>query len=432
MLRRLQAARRLGGLVAALPRAAEPLDALCAVHGAPLWRAAAAQEAPSSKGCGRSTVTRPLGAARGFCAAAGSGDQPAEPPAPGAAPPERESTAARGDADAVARSAPPDASAARAPTRRNKKPRVDVKNEKTASGRPKPDVRTVARLVELGWCDTAEAAEAALTRRELYVRFEFETAAPAIDWLINTLGDEKRSNGRCRAAHAVSKFPRILSCSTSVLQQGWEIVVLPREAGGVGLSEEVARRRVALFPQVLIKVKSKESLQKRAAFLETLGFVDGRAAIAKELCLLGPAEDLLRSNAEWLRSQGLDLKRIFSAQHEALILSAQSLSPRLEFLRGVVGLGSKDIGPLFLSFSLQSRMRPRWFYAMQRGVEQRYTIRTLIGRSDAAYVNLVNGLPKGATTEAEVAAYKAYIASPAFRAYMDEQEHNIRARLADT
>jgi hypothetical protein len=45
MLHRLHEARRLGGLVAALLRAAEPLDAQRAVCGAVLWRAAAAQEA---------------------------------------------------------------------------------------------------------------------------------------------------------------------------------------------------------------------------------------------------------------------------------------------------------------------------------------------------------------------------------------------------
>ena len=32
----------------------------------------------------------------------------------------------------------------------------------------------------------------------------------------------------------------------------------------------------------------------------------------------------------------------------------------------------------------------------------------------------------------EIAAYKAHIASPAFIAYMDEQERNIRARMAET
>ena len=98
MLRRLHAARRLGGLAAALPRAAEPLDALRVLFGAWQWRAAAAKEALRSEGCSRSAVTRTLGTPRGFCVAAGSGDGPAKPPVAAAAPPERESAAARGDA----------------------------------------------------------------------------------------------------------------------------------------------------------------------------------------------------------------------------------------------------------------------------------------------------------------------------------------------
>ena len=202
MLRRLQAARRRRGLAAALPRAAEPLDALRAVHGASLGRAAAAHEALRSEGCGRSAVTRALRAARGFCAASGGGEEPAEPHVPAAAPPERESAAARGDANGDAGPARPDASAARAPTRAKRAQNTGAYGEKTANGRPKPDVRTVARLVELSWWDTAEAAEAALTKRKVNNRFAFETAGPAIDWLLITLGEEKHSSGRCLAAQA--------------------------------------------------------------------------------------------------------------------------------------------------------------------------------------------------------------------------------------
>jgi hypothetical protein len=101
-------------------------------------------------------------------------------------------------------------------------------------------VRTVAWLVELSWWDTPEAAEAALTKRKTETRFPFETAGPAIDWLLNTLGEEKHSSGRCLATQAVLRFPRILTYSSSVLQRGWNMVTLSREAGGLGLSEEVA------------------------------------------------------------------------------------------------------------------------------------------------------------------------------------------------
>jgi quinol monooxygenase YgiN len=42
---------------------------------------------------------------------------------------------------------------------------------------------------------------------------------------------------------------------------------------------------------------------------------------------------------------------------------------------------------------------------------------------------MANSLPrKTHATAADVAAYQAHIATPAFRAYMDEQEAAIRAR----
>ena len=162
MWRRLLAARRLGGLAAALPRVAEPLVVSRAVCGRAVWRAAEAQDALSGEGWSCSAVARSLGSARSLCAAASSGVEPAEPPVPAAAPPEREATtAARGDADAESGPSTLDAKAVQVPTRTKRAPSVGVRNEKTASGQPKPDVRTVARLVELGWWDTAEAAEAA-------------------------------------------------------------------------------------------------------------------------------------------------------------------------------------------------------------------------------------------------------------------------------
>ena len=349
MLRRLQAAKRLGGLAAALPRAAEPLDALRVVFGAWQWRAAAAKEALRSEGCSRSAVTRTLGTPRGFAAATDSGDGPVKPPVAAAAPPESESSAARGDADRDAASS--DASEARAPTRAKRASHNGIRGEKTASGRPKPDVRTVERLVQLGWCDTAEAAEAMLTKRKVSHRYAFDTAGPVIDWLNNTLGQEPHSSGRCLAAHAVNQVPLLLVYSTSMLQRGWKMVTLSRQAGGLDLPEDVARRCVATTPTIL--KFSKEFVQKRAAFLEMLGVPDGRSAIASHFTFLGFAQNKLSSNAEWLRSQGLDVKRILSSHPSLLKYSAKSLSPKLDFMQNVLGLDARTkFG--FLSYSLET------------------------------------------------------------------------------
>ena len=378
MLRRLRAARRLGGLAAALPRAAEPLEALRAACGPAALRTAAAHAAAWGEGCGAAVL--PLGVARGFAAAAGGKAQ-----------------------------------------------HSGVHGEKTASGRPKPDVRTVARLVELGWWVTPEAAEAALTTTKNRTRYPYETAGPVIDWLLETLGEGEHRSGKSCAAQAVFKDPHILARSTSALQAGWEMVVHSREAGGLGLSLEVAQKRVASYPPVL--GFSKEFMVKRAAFLEMLGVPDGRAAIAGFFRLLGNEEDTLRRGAECLRSQGLDVVRMLSKHPQLLYLSPEGLSLKLDFMRSVVGLNTSEISSAFLLYSLEDRMRPRYFYALQRGVEQRYTLGSLVQYADAGFLKMANSLAKGAqATAADVVAYKAHIATPAFRAYMGEQEAAIRAR----
>jgi hypothetical protein len=421
MLRRLQTARRLGGLAAALPRAAEPLEALriacgpAALHTthAALW----------GEGCGRGAASLPLGVARGFAAAAGGGDEPDELAAPVAVPPTREGAATQGDADAglaaPAAGAAPDAA-------RAKRTYPSVSGEKTASGRPKPDERTVARLVELGWWATPEAAEAALTTARNGTRYPYETAGAVIDWLFETLGEGKHRSGRSCAAQAAFRWPFTLALSTSLLQAGWEMVVQSREAGGLGLPVEVARQRVASYSQVL--AFSSEFVEKRAAFLETLGVSDGRAAIGSMFPLLGVSESTLHNGAEWLRAQGFDVVRMVSAHPQLLVYSPARLSLKLDFMRNVVGLSNSEVLPVFLASSLD-KMRPRYFYARQRGVEQRYTFSSLVVSADAKYLKMALSLPRGTHATAEdVAAYKAHIATPAFLAYMDEQGAAIGAR----
>jgi hypothetical protein len=290
-------------------------------------------------------------------------------------------------------------------------------------------VRTVARLVELGWWATPEAAEAGLTRGLGHHRFAYETAGPALDWLLETLGEGEHRSGRSCAAQAVFKAPRILTRSTSQLQAGWEMVTHSAEAGGLGLPVEVAQRRVASFPQVLNF--SKEFVEKRAAFLETLGVPDGRAAIARLLTLVGPTDERLCGGAHFLRAQGLDVVQLVSLHPQLLTgMSAEQLSLKLDFLRKVVGLDTTESNTSrFLVASLDNVLRPRYFYARQRGAEQRYKFGSLVKCSDAAFLKMANGLAKKVyATAADVAAYQAHIAMPAFRAYMDEQEAAIRAR----
>ena len=428
MLRQLRAARRLGGFAASLPRAVEPLDALRGGCEPASWREA--RRALWGEGCGAATLA--LGAARGFCAAASDGAQSLVQRGSGSEAVSASESAALDGSGGDAGLAAQAAVAAPAPTRAKRAPNTGVYGEKTASGRPKPDVRTVARLVELGWWATAEEAEAVLMKGAIHNRFAFETAGPVIEWLITTLGEEEHSRGLSCAAHAVSKFPRLLTYTTALLQRGWDTLVLSREGGGLGMDENVARRRVVGYPPML--AFSRDSVLKRAAFLESLGVPDGRAAIASRFRLLSYAEDSLRSGAECLRSQGLDVPRLLAGHPELLSgYSPELLSRKLDFMRGVVGLDNSDISARLLSASLETAMRPRYFYTLQRGVAYAYKFETLVTYVDADFVKWVDTgkFARGVRPSADdVAAYKAHIASPAFLAYMDEQEREIRARRA--
>jgi len=88
--------------------------------------------------------------------------------------------------------------------RRQRAPNVGVLGEKTADGRPKPDERTVADLVERGWFKTEAVVVALLTKTPSRVsRFPYETAKPAADWLEAT---HFRRSRRVRLFASVRRF----------------------------------------------------------------------------------------------------------------------------------------------------------------------------------------------------------------------------------
>jgi len=100
---------------------------------------------------------------------------------------------------------------------------VGERGEKTEDGKPKPDERTVAYLVDLGWFKTEEEVVALLTRGKTgHQRFPFETAEPAADWLEAMLGAEPVVKGLCPAARAVNRFPHLLTQDTATLQRNWD------------------------------------------------------------------------------------------------------------------------------------------------------------------------------------------------------------------
>jgi hypothetical protein len=131
---------------------------------------------------------------------------------------------------------------------------VGKTGEKTADGKPKPDERTVADLVERGWFESEEAAVTLLTRGKTGVnRYAFETARPAADWLEATLGRVLLKGGVLPAAKLVQRFPDLLYQDAALLQRKWDALTLSAEQGGAGVafSEEQAREVVLKHPNVL-------------------------------------------------------------------------------------------------------------------------------------------------------------------------------------
>ena len=110
-----------------------------------------------------------------------------------------------------------------------------------------------------------------------------------------------------------------------------------------------------------------------------------------------------------------------------------TLAAKLDFLRNVMGLEASQVDATQpFGYSLQERMRPRFFYARQRGTA--LGVSTMLKSSGPVFVGYAHGASNCVAEpacDADVAAYTAHIASPAFSAYMVEQEQQIRARLAD-
>ena len=84
--------------------------------------------------------------------------------------------------------------------------------------------------------------------------FPLETAKPAADWLVATLGDEPMEGGLCPAAAAVKRSPELLATDTATLQRLWDALVLPKERGGNGIecSDAEARALVRRYPVTLL------------------------------------------------------------------------------------------------------------------------------------------------------------------------------------
>ena len=352
--------------------------------------------------------------------------------------------------------------------RRQRAPRVGELGEKTADGKPKPDERTVADLIERGWLETEEDAEALLTRLPSRTeRFAFETAKPTADWLEATLGRVPLKGGVLPAAKAVQRYPDLLFRDAATLQRNWDALTLPAEQGGVGIafSQEQAREAVLKNPQILpyatdtlkrgwsmltategglglspdearscilrnpaVLRFDHDAAVRRGELLKTLGYPKAYEMVLKEPRVLAYTEETVRENAAWWKQTGLDHTKIIESEPTLLgCASTKQLAAKLGFLRHVARLSVSDLNnaaPL-LSYSLEKTLRPRFFYALANGALERCKLSTLTVCSTATYLRKVHqfGMP---ASEDEVDRFNDIVASAKFQAWANAQEETLR------
>jgi hypothetical protein len=346
-----------------------------------------------------------------------------------------------------------------------------VLGEKTADGRPKPDERTVADLVERGWFKTEAVVVALLTKTPSRVsRFPYETAKPAADWLEATLGLEPLKGGVLPAAKVVKAFPDLLFLDAAALQRKWDALTLPTEQGGVGIafSEEQAREAVRKRPQVLIFaldtlkrgwsmltatkgalglspdearnciLRSPEVLRfdhdavvRRVELLKSLGYSEAYKMVLEEPRVLNFKEETVKEHVAWWKQSGLDHVKILR-RHQTLLgsPSTSDLQARLDFVSRVAGMSTADLnktGPLF-NYRLNERLRARYFYALQEGKLADFTsMSTMLAETDATFLAMLQGLSSTAArankaSDQEVERYQEHVVSAKFVAWREEQE----------
>jgi len=345
--------------------------------------------------------------------------------------------------------------------RRQQAPRVGELGAKTADGKPKPDERTVADLVERGWFETEEAAVALLTRLpSRRNRFPYETAKPAADWLEATLGRVPLKGGVLPAAKVVKAFPELLQYDAATLQRKWDALTLPAEQGGVGIafSEEQAREAVLKHPQVLIfaldtlkrgwsmltaaegglglspeearncilrspQVLSydHDAVVRRVELLKRLGYPQAYKMVLKESRVLNFKEETVREHAAWWKQTDLDHVKIVETHPDLLGASTISeLQAKLDFLRCVVGMSTAELNNATSLFglSLERRLRARYFYALREGQLARFRSKnTMMQVKDSTFLAMLQGRPKNTkelASDLEVERYKEEVASVEF------------------
>jgi len=340
---------------------------------------------------------------------------------------------------------------------------------------PTLDERTVAYLARPGWFKTEKDAAAMLTRASpggRDYRYSFVTAsgngAKAVaDWLEMTLGPAPVKDDRCPAAQVVKSQPLLLTRDTATLQLKWDALVLSPEQGGIGImfTQEQAREAFLKFPTILgyaadnlrngwsmltategglglthdearksilrnphVLTSDFEKFTKRVELLRSLGYADAHSMVLKRSAVLNFKDETVQDLAAWWSQTGLDHVKLITSQATLLGgVPIGELHAKLDFLRRVAGLSDAELSNAssFFTCSLDGRLRPRFFYALQKGALYACSMSTLMTETDASYVAFALGRRNGRVnpaSEEEVECYKEAVSSPAFLEWAAQEE----------
>ena len=234
-----------------------------------------------------------------------------------------------------------------------------------------------------------------------------------------------------QAREAVVRFPQVLSFALDTLFRGWWS--LTATEGGLGLSPEEAQQIVLKNTHVLSS--DAERFTKRVELLQSLGYPKAYEMVLKETRVLSYKDETVREHTVWWKQSGLDHRKILEAHSDLLgSPSTADLQAKLDLLARVAGMSTAELNRAGVAFtySLDKRLRARYFYALQKGRLARFrSMNTMFNKTDATFLAMLQNQPSGTrASELEVARYDKLVNSAKFVAWRERQEARIKAERA--
>ena len=194
---------------------------------------------------------------------------------------------------------------------------------------------------------------------------------------------------------------------------------------GLEQTPEEAHKCILRGPTILRY--DKDFVTHRVKLLESLGYAEARRMVVMRPGMLSFKDETVKEHAAWWKQTGLDDVKILRDNPGLLgSCSTEVLQAKLDFLSRVAGMSNEDITKAALfSFSLDGRLRARYFYALLKNELARFrSMSTLMKATDAVFLGMLQGgkFRIDRASKAEVKSYQEQVASPEFVAWREQQE----------